>query len=321
MFTGFCTFRPHLRHMDNYYKILGLRTGASKQEIKKAYRKMAKRYHPDVNPGEDSEKKFIQVLEAYNYLMGERKQRKKSSFDYAGWQAAKDNLKKEAEEKAKREFREKAERMRKKRDAEQAAEYKKAIYIFFGIVLVLFCSWQGYGFYKNLVLGGSGVTTDARVKGFSTKRTYFEFVVDGQLVTTEKYTSQLGNNNMGDNGMPLKSGDVFEITYSPSSPGLNEINYQKVSSKTMFRYLEQTMAALKQVYAKEWVNLSEAEQNRKARCMCLLIIQEYGIEGLAMIVGRDYHILSYFKANSLKWYFRKRSSTFKEIVENCNGKP
>jgi len=60
--------------MKNYYQILGVNKDASQSEIKKAYRKLSKQYHPDVNPqGED---KFKEIVEAYDILgdEGKRKQ-------------------------------------------------------------------------------------------------------------------------------------------------------------------------------------------------------------------------------------------------------
>lgn len=53
----------------DYYKTLGISKSASQEEIKKAYRKLAAKYHPDVNPGnQEAEKKFKEVSEAYEVL-------------------------------------------------------------------------------------------------------------------------------------------------------------------------------------------------------------------------------------------------------------
>ena len=54
--------------MEDYYKILGVRNTASLQEIRRAYRVLARRYHPDVNPGAKSEDLFKVISEAYAVL-------------------------------------------------------------------------------------------------------------------------------------------------------------------------------------------------------------------------------------------------------------
>ncbi len=65
----------------DYYKLLGIKKGASKEEIKRAFRKMARKYHPDVNPDEPkSGGKFKEVNEAYTILRDDKKREMYDKF-------------------------------------------------------------------------------------------------------------------------------------------------------------------------------------------------------------------------------------------------
>ena len=66
----------------DYYKILGVSKDASEDEVKRAYRKLARKYHPDVNPGDtSSEEKFKEISEAHEVLSDKEK---RAGYDQFG---------------------------------------------------------------------------------------------------------------------------------------------------------------------------------------------------------------------------------------------
>lgn len=96
---------------NEYLEVLGLVPGATEDEVKTAYRKLSKRYHPDINKSPDAQDKFIKITEAYNFLrkVGPRPHQEKVSYDYNPYEnefrerrrRAREFARKRAEEEAK----------------------------------------------------------------------------------------------------------------------------------------------------------------------------------------------------------------------------
>lgn len=68
----------------DYYEVLGVDKNADKKTIKKAYRKLAMKYHPDVNHEEGAEEKFKELSEAYGVLSDDEKRKRYDQFGHAG---------------------------------------------------------------------------------------------------------------------------------------------------------------------------------------------------------------------------------------------
>jgi DnaJ-class molecular chaperone len=70
----------------DYYEVLGLDKSADADAIKRAYRQLAKKYHPDLNPGDaEAEKNFKEVNEAYSILSDAEKKAKYDQFGHAAF--------------------------------------------------------------------------------------------------------------------------------------------------------------------------------------------------------------------------------------------
>ncbi len=302
--------------MDHYYRILGLPPGADKERVKKAYRKLAMKYHPDVNPGKEAKEKFMQILEAYEYLMGARQKPRYKAEDI---EKAREILVKWAQEQAKAKYRERVRKMRQEREKEQSRQYTRAIYLLIGLVVLYFSLRQGWTWYKNLRIDATPVYTTARVVGIAQNRVIYTFETEEGWVEYRKYVSNEGFTMLTDQGMPLVTGHEFELVYEMGNPDFHRLNYLRMSSETFNSYLVAVSRELEVWLSENESDMGDVQRKRTADCLTLLIFQEYQVEGLSEVLHRNTFFMENLGDNSISWFFMRKSKTFKELEMKCKG--
>ncbi len=121
--------------MSEYYDILGVPYGADISEIRKAYRRLALKYHPDINKDPSAHQQFIQITEAYEILMGQRT--KKAD---RGSNASAANPVDAARERAKAYARMRYEEFKRQSDAYEQTPMHRILWpAWVNVVIVLFC--------------------------------------------------------------------------------------------------------------------------------------------------------------------------------------
>jgi DnaJ-related protein SCJ1 len=74
----------HILAGRNYYEVLGVDKDSSKKAIKKAYKNLSKKYHPDKNKEPDAQDKFVELAKAYEVLIDDEKRRVYDQYGEAG---------------------------------------------------------------------------------------------------------------------------------------------------------------------------------------------------------------------------------------------
>lgn len=105
----------------DYFRILNIKSPASEDEIKQAYRELAKKYHPDVNPSSDAHEKFLEISEAYEFLIEQSKRNVGKAISYNPEDVSMrdyfDEMRRKAKERAQEKARIKYEKIQKEHEA------------------------------------------------------------------------------------------------------------------------------------------------------------------------------------------------------------
>jgi len=305
--------------LEKYYQILGLSAQASWPEVKKAYRRLAKKYHPDRYGGDD--KRFLSILEAYEVLKDLQKEDPYQRLvrDYQEAEQAYDDLVHLARQHARRKARMRAAYFRKKREQEQEQEYARGLRYLGIIVLSIAILFLGYKGLTSLMLGFNTRVATAHVVGLGQNRMRYQFQVGEQLRTEERYVRGYQYQMLAGNGLPLKVGDQFTVLFNAERPFFHRIDFEQVHFTTVQRYLLATQGKLTDYYRQDAPQLAEADLERQARCMAAMLYRDFGVEGLRKAYFYDAHPLENWGANRWTWRILSRKRRFKRLENQCRS--
>lgn len=155
---------------NKYLDILELQPGATKKDLKAAYRRLSKRYHPDINKEANAEEKFIEIAEAYNFLThtGPKPNNEQTTYDYDPFVTDYELWRQAARAKAKQRAREKyQEEVAFIADVTNGFNVVVIIFIVFNILLLLDYALPRKTYNQRIdVAKISNIYTDATIDSY-----------------------------------------------------------------------------------------------------------------------------------------------------------
>ncbi len=298
--------------MRDYYKILGLPVNASEQEVKKAYRKLALKYHPDKNNDGGSDSRFLEISEAYEMIMSPKSINFEKKTKEQQQKHREEELKK-ARARAKENLRKRYNDLKRQEEKEQSKQYLIGAYIFVSIVMLIIVSYSSYyAWFNNQAYANSdtvmGSITFVDYRSFNIK-----FKTAERLYDLNKNGNRSFEDLNGENGMPLEVGEEFLVVYNKQNPEYFDVLYEPLTKQT-FRIYEQITTAKIEYYLKE--NNYKFEEYR-ANCMFHLLYKEFGVDGLAHMYFFNEPLIENTDHNSWKFKSFSNQQAFINCVNFC----
>lgn len=301
--------------MSRYYRILELPPGASDEQVKKAYRRLARKYHPDVNDSPNAQEKFQQVEEAYRMITSGKHRRNLSHHDlrkaYAKAKQAQEERRKEAYRERVRRARAFAQRIQEQRDK----NYLEAVRKFITLVVVLVFG-LGTFFLFDLVylpykISQNPAYTWGKITDATTRNARYSFIVDGEQHDGSMYLRKSFTEIVTPNGMPLENGLYFKVEYNSDYPQYSRMNFFEYPSSVSERYYE--MVYRKMLKAPKFSEFSDAQLS----CFISEIYRKKGSEGIATLYFFSEPVVENLKYNRLRFTKFKRSEVYQTTREHC----
>lgn len=275
--------------MEHYYRTLGLKSGASLDDIRRAYRRLAKQFHPDLNPSPEARQRFLAIVEAYEVLTGERKaatQRRTSAINH-------EEIQRKAREEALRKARMRYAEFKRQRDLEQGEAYGKAL-IWVAVLAVTFITWMALrGPFRTWMIQQDPYLTTVTVKEFSAREAWVEFIVNNQVYYESVALRKAWREPVAGNGMPVRKGHTFSLRCNAHNPRYFEVIWDLPDLPTVNRYLGYAAQRLPEAFP----NLQSTEEQRL--CLARQLFEKQGFDALANLYFFDEPAIENYKHNAL----------------------
>ncbi len=290
--------------MISYYKILGLSEGATEAQIKKAYRKLALKYHPDHNKSTGAKQHFFKLTEAYNYLLDQPK--KQSAYS----SIAEEERRKRAHEKAKRAMWQRYTAFKEQQARAQSRSYSQGLAILIALVFLGTAVYFGKDYYNDWLVNQSpnetlGYISNSKVRVYTIKYT----------VNNREYVKHLSGKRsryflLTPNGMPALIGAEFTVKYNTENPNRCTIVYDEITPKTLRLYVQITKEeAAKSVRLKP--------HQLEVECLILQVFENFGIDGLANLFFWQESFFENMSNNKETFETMQETKEYKNILKNC----
>ena len=306
--------------MHHYYQILGLPPGASIAEVKRAYRKLAFKYHPDHNKEAGAKERFLAITEAYNYLLDPPLKRpfyaapNPQAANKASESRAEAERVKRAQDSAKRAAQVKYAAFKRKMKEEQDRKHYTLLFnIFIAFALLLAGLYFGKDYAVKLYVNSNQAQTIGQAAlHIELRSSYFEVVyfVDGERYKTRIPRRKVKAGFLCPNGMLALPGAEFVVHYKKDNPYWSYVDYNDITPHTLGMYVERTRIKVAEIYGTEADDL-------RVECLILQVFNNYGTDGLADLFFCQSPMLENFSHNSRSFESMCQKSEYQDIEKAC----
>lgn len=297
------------------YAILGLSVNADMAAVRNTYRRLAKKWHPDVNPSNRAASEFRKLQQAYDQIRnGEFRQTKRPTVaanDPSNVQKEKEQAQREKRKRMREEYlRRKAEK--ELREAQKRnRDFKRFLLITLALILFNLGFPRVRALHTHWYVMQEPDTTSCEVTYVSYRNCAYRYEVKGKFYTGEVRTRKVGNRMVSKNGMPLFAGQRFKLLYRSSFPESHFVDFKHMGTATFNEYLQLARSSAQKHFQHTADSLVDAD------CFVWSIYRDKGLDGWADVVFHETSWLDNIRNNKSRFESWLRSPEGKEALTTC----